>query len=114
MDSIFDIYINVLGNFIDVFLFLRFTKANLKQKLLLIHKFILLSIYFVYSISIFANIPFYISIIIDFLFLVVIARPNFKNALFILVKFQAFSYISTFAIFFSYSIVFSIPVIFSF
>ena len=107
MDSIFDIYINVLGNFIDVFLFLRFTKANLKQKLLLIHKFILLSIYFVYSISIFANIPFYISIIIDFLFLVVIARPNFKNALFILVKFQAFSYISTFAIFFSYSIVFN-------
>ena len=108
MDNLLHIYFVFLGNFINTFLVFRFAEINLKQKIQIKDKIMLLCIDFIYSVIpekfLLPTLP---NIVIALLFLLYIARPNLKQGCFIFIKFEIYSHIIPAIILFTHSLIFN-------
>ena len=107
MNSLFRIYMDLLGNTIDTFLFFRFADNTLSHKIKNEYKFTLLCVYAVYSLPPDAPYSTFISLAVNLVFLLVSAWPDWKRSLSVLIKYTVYSYISMFLILFLHSLAFN-------
>ena len=110
MSDLFRIYTDLLGNIIDTFLFFRFIDNNISYKIKNRYKTILLCIYIIYSLPQhfpYASLIPLISFTLDLIFLFFCIWPNWKSALFIMIKYKIYYYLSMSVILVLHSFIFN-------
>ncbi len=114
MSNLFEFYMNLGGNILDIALLFRIAQTCLKKRIENKHKIIFLCIYFITHIPVNISFPIFTSTFLDLLFLLFVTKPLIKNGFVIFIKYEIYSYASMILCLVLHSLVFNDYGMFSF